>query len=488
MRISTQVRIVPAVLLAMALGGCEDFLDVNENPNAPERVRVDLRVPALITGFGHSVYYGAPQVWSGEWVQQYSYNRETRSYDELHRYELQDNSPNGPWNFYFAQVLNEARLMIAETSPETEPAIHGLSKFIWAWTWAHTTDLWGPIPFKEAFNPNILEPKYDDQPVVYEAVHKWFEEAIADMKKPSSRTPGANDLLFGGNMARWVKLARVVQARHHLRLAYAPWENRQQRAQAALTALQEGFTSNADEADFTYPGGAGARNPLWVFQDLWTQLKASDYMLERVLRARDDPRLPIMVRPAREDSIKFGAKVYRGHKNGASALPDSTISEVGYFFTNENARLNWVSYADAKFTEAEARLIVSGPAAADAPYREGIRANMLKLGVSASQIAAYLAARRALASLADPLEEIIREKYIANYLKIEPWHDWRRTGYPRLDLVQGAVIPGIPLRIRTPAVEVANNVNSVKATGIDPGLQGMLWKSDKVWWGAGPRR
>jgi hypothetical protein len=380
--------------------------------------------------------------------------------------------------------------MVKDASGEADIIYRGLGKFFYAWIFAHITDMWGPVPFTEALDPRIREPKYDDQQAVYEAVHKLFDEAIAEMSSPTGRRPSSNDLLFNGDMTRWVKLARLVQARHHLRLVYAPGEDKVARAQLALTALGQAFASNADDADFIYPGGADARNPLYTFQDLRGQLAASEYMVE-LLRSRDDPRLPIMVTPIFFDSargtVRYPAapNTFRGHLNGAGAENDSTVSWIGTFFSNENASLNVGSYADQKFTEAEARLIVSGAAAADAPYRDGIRASMQKLGVSNAAITAYLAARPPLSSVANPLEEIIREKYVANYLKVESWNDWRRTGFPVLQTVENAMLPGIPQRVRTPGSELTNNINQVRATGIPTGLEGM---SVKVWWASqGPR-
>jgi hypothetical protein len=491
----TTSRFLPAALLAVfCSAGCDDFLDVNENPNAPELAAVDLRLPAMIAGFGHGLYYGDTQLWGAEWAQQFSYNRATRSYAEVHRYELQENDASHAWNYYFATVMNEAKHVMDETDPATNGAYHGIAKFFFAWSYAHVTDMWGPVPFSEAFDPRVREPAYEDQKTVYDGVHQLLEEAIADMKRPAQRLPGANDLLFEGDMSRWIKLARTVQARHQLRLAYAPGEDARQRAQKALDALQEGLASNADDADFLYPGGeAGHRNPLYTFQDL-IQFTASEFWVE-LLRGRNDPRLPITVEGAKYDSIRgAGASrvtfpsapnTFRGHRNGAASETDSTLSQIGYHFSNEDASLNWASYADAKFTEAEARLISSGAGAADAPYREGIRANMQKLGVAAAAIDAYLAARPSLTAVSNALEEIITEKYIANFLKVEPWNDWRRTGYPRLEVVEEAVLPGIPQRIRTPGSELFNNYNKVQATGIPTGLEGM---SVKVWWAEqGPR-
>ena len=485
MKRTPMARIASIVLLPVFVGGCENFLDVNTDPNAPVNARVEVRLPTVVTGMVHTVYYGDPGQWTVEWMQQTSYNRDSRGYDELQLYEVQDNSANGAWSYHYATMLNELKLMMEEVDPEVDPAYYGLTKFLAAWTWAHTTDLWGPVPFAEALDPAVPTPAYDEQlPTIYTQVLAMMDEAVAAMKQTSRRAPGANDLLFGGDMARWVKLARVVQARHQLRLAYAPGENAQERAQAALAALGEGFTSNADDAVFDYPGGAGARNPLWRYVDRSLLFTASE-MTVNMLQERNDPRLPIMVEPAIKD-FENGEIVYRGHNNAADPDPDSTISEVGHFFTAEDAPLNLASYADAKFTEAEARLIMSGPGAADAPYREGIRAIMEKWDVESADIDAYLAERPMLGSVTNPLEEIIREKWIANYLTVEPWNDWRRTGYPQIEPVPEAFLPNIPVRIRTPESELSNNAENVRASGIDPGLQGMLYAGPSVWWGGSP--
>lgn len=473
---SKLARLTLLALVAVLTGGCDDFLDVNDDPNAPVNARVEVRLPAVITGVVHSVYYGDPPLWGVEWMQQTSYNQATRNYDELHLYEVQDNGPNGWWSFYYAGILNETKLMMQEADPETDPAYHGIARFLSAWTWATATDMWGPIPFTEALDPAIPSPAYDDQQVVYEAVDQWFDEAISEMKSASVRTPGANDLLFQGDMSRWVKLARHVQARHRLRLSNAPWANAQAQAQAALDALTEGLASNADDADFEYAGESGSRNPLWLFEDRGDIFKASKLTVD-LLTERNDPRLPIMVEPALSDGA------YRGHANSALPEPDSSISQVGLYFVAEGASVNAASYAEAKFIEAEARLILSGAGAADAPYRAAIRANMEKWGVAQAEIDAYVAALPSLSSVADPLEEIIREKYLADYLKVEVWHDWRRTGYPQIEPVPDAFLSGIPIRIRTPSSELANNEANVRATGIDPGLEGMLYKGPDVWWG-----
>jgi hypothetical protein len=343
----------------------------------------------------------------------------------------------------------------------------------------------------QAFDPTIREPKYDEQKVIYQGILADLDSAYALLSATTGRRPTSNDLLFAGDVTKWAKLAKFLQARANLRISAAPGENKTARANAVLAALNGALTSNADDADFIYPGGSGARNPLWTFFELRGTFVAAQYLVES-LKARNDPRIGILFSPIPYDSIRgtgtsrvtYPAKpnTFVGMQEGQSTFNDSTVSWIGPFFSTDSSRLSVVSYADQKFTEAEARLIVTGAAAADAPYRDGIRANMQKLGVPAAAITAYLAARPALATLANPLEEIITQKHIANFLKVEPWNDWRRTGYPKLTPVANAVLPGIPQRIRTPGSELSNNINAVTATGIPTGLEGMMVK---VWWASG---
>lgn len=475
------LRAALAVPLVLSATACDSFLDVNKDPNAPVAARVDLTLPAVIGVFGHSVLTGSLAFWGSEWMQHFSFNETNRSYSNVHRYELSSIDATGPWNVAYSTVMNEAKNVMTESATTNQWAYHGIAKFIMAWSYSIVTDSWGPIPFTESLDPAIRDPKYDEQKVVYEGIHKLLDESIAEMQRPGVRPPATNDLLYRGDMTKWARLARVIQAQLHLRLSNAPGENRQDRAQKALAALQQGFQSNADDADFEYPGGNNRRPPWYSFRNNTDGIFVSSAYFINGLLERSDPRIAVFARPAPSDTPNI---VYRGHQTGTGGQTRAQFSRVGNYFVGDSATLNWVSYAHAKFLEAEARLIVSGAAAADAPYRAGIRANMEKLGVAADAITAYLAARPPLQTVANPLEEIMREKFVANFLKLEAWNDWRRTGYPRIPLVQSEYLDQIPQRIRSPDSELNSNANNIAATGIPPGLSGMIVK---VWWASGTK-
>ncbi|HSQ32590.1 MAG TPA: SusD/RagB family nutrient-binding outer membrane lipoprotein [Gemmatimonadaceae bacterium] len=497
MRINTsRARALP-VLLALGLGACQSFLDVNNNPNAPETATVDIRLPALEMTFLHSTYYGQTALWGSEWTQQWAFNATRRSYAQVQNYELLDTDAASSWNYFYSRPGYASYTMARDASGDPDVYYRGIAKLFNAWTMQIVTDLWGPAPYTEAFKPEIREPKYDTQQTIYNGIFANLDTAVTLLSSTSAvaRRPTTNDLLFGGDVTKWAKLAHFLQARANLRLAYAKGEDKVARANKTLAALAGALASNADDADLTYTGGDSARNPNYTFQELRTVFVASDFFLQ-MLKSRNDPRLPILYTPIVYDSIKgsgasrktFPAKpgTYVGHLAGSDVFQaDSTVSLIGPVFSNENAPLNIVSFADQKFTEAEARLIVAGAAAADQPYRDAIRANMTKLGVSQAAITAYLATRPALASVSNPLQEIITEKYIANFLKPEPWNDWRRTGFPVVPLVPQAVIPTIPQRIRAPNSELSSNGSQLAATGIPTGLDGM---TVKLWWAGGDNK
>jgi hypothetical protein len=466
-----------AIALAVALPGigCDDFLDVNLNPNQPQSAQVDVTLPATLANFSNGIIGSWPAKMSAEWTQQISYNRADRGMADYDLYEMRGEDASALWEVVYTRVLNETKNIMNTTEAAEEWAYHGIAKVLHAWTLAVATDVWGPIPHTQALDPDIARPVYDDQRAVYESVQQLLDEAIEELQRPNfpTRLPGTNDLLYGGDLNRWIRLAYTLKAQSHMRMVYAQGENANTRAQLALDALANGFESNLDDAQFVYPTGALSRQP-WHIIRSDPAYRVSHFYVE-LLRSRTDPRLAVTAERTTGDA----ALTYRGHMNGAPPEADSRFSRVANYFALDTTSFAWASYSNAKFLEAEARLIVSGAAAADAAYREGIRANLQKMRLSTTATNNYVNARANLSTHANPLAEIMREKYIANFLKFEAWVDWRRTGYPVLTPVPNAVISDIPQRFPTAASELRDNQANALATGIPAGLPGM---TVKVFW------
>jgi hypothetical protein len=313
-----------ALVLATTLSACDSFLDVNTDPNNPTHVRMEQTLPAVLAVFHRSILDGNPTEWSTQWLQQWSYNRDNYGYSQIQLYELTSIDTDAFWGDLYADVGQETVNIMAETEKTGDWAYHGIAKFIHAWTMTIATDMYGPIPFTEAFDPLNPDPAYDSEKVVYDAAHEMIAEAIDEMQRPSARVPGDNDLLFGGDMDRWVQLARSVQARLHLRLVKAPGENATARAQAALDALAGGIT---EDATFDYLGGADARSPMYGYRaDDWDSSTTISKTFVDLLRGLDDPRLAVLARPAEYDGV------IRGH------VPGQPRNTTGDAFFDEGER------------------------------------------------------------------------------------------------------------------------------------------------------
>ncbi len=507
-------RVAVALLLAAMVGGCDSFLDVNKDPNNPESVRMDLTLPGTEVAFAYSILgpefvrYGnlsGPGGWGPEWMQQISYNRDRHTYAQSQWYQVANLDTDNFWNSSYADVMQECVNIMKRSEKTGQPQYHGIAKFIFAWNAAELTDGFGPIPLDEAFNTQNPNPSYETQQQVYTTVYQLIDEAIQEMQQSGDGAAvSSTDILYGGDMTQWVKLAYSEKARLEMRLAYAPGESATDHAQAALSALASGMQSPADAPTMHFTGGSGSRQPWYQYQDQEpTEPSRMSAHFVDLLKANNDPRLPIMAEPTQLDCPPAGSGyqhndqqddctladsiIYRGNPSGTVGEPDSAISLVGAFFSADSSDFVWFPYEDTKFLEAEARLIVSGAAAADAPYREGIRANMERLGVASADIETYLASKPPLGSVADPLKEIITEKYVSNFLRGEVWTDYRRTGYPDIPLPvppegEHLYLSGIPQRLRVPASEMQNNGDALNAAGVSTSETAM---EQPVWWASG---
>jgi hypothetical protein len=468
-------------LLLLTFISCDEFLDVNTDPNVPVDVPENLMITGILARHAYQVVGNWPARHGVKWAQQISWAASVPpTWDN---YDLLEGGTDASWGFAYANIIKNAVALIEKAEANGNYAYVGISKVIIAWNLSVLTDTYGDIPWSEALDPVLTtKPVYDSQQFIYQEVLRLLNEAVADFDRPSPLRPVAHDLVYGGNMDNWKSLAYSLIARYNMRLTYAPGENRAQRAQQALTAVNSGFTSNAQNAMFVFVDAAGARNPWWQFaiSGQWDDRDRLSYNYTELLKSLNDPRLPIQARPTLV-TLPDGTN-YGGHPNGEWGGNRDTVSQIGEYYSAPNAPLYLFHYPELKFIQAEATLYAQSAAAADPIYREAIAAHMDKLGVDAGDRDTYIAALPNLGSLTpdQALEAIMIQKYIANFLSPEVWVDWRRTNYPRLTPVTvEARLDEIPRRFPYPLGEWTYNEANVIATGVPLGYSSM---KSRVWW------
>jgi hypothetical protein len=321
------------------------------------------------------------------------------------------------------------------------------------------------VPWSQAFQGNAkFTPAYDKQEDIYKAVQSLLTAGIADINKGSSLQPGSDDYFYNGSMAKWKKLAWTLKARYFIHLTKAPGYTASVQADSVLAALANGMTAVTDDWEFAYTGAAGSENS-WnlTFSPVTTYVLNST--LVDTLVARNDPRLPKMVLP----SAASGS--YTGRKIGSPIISLDNYSYPTDFYGGVAASNHLLGYSEALFMKAEAIYIKSGAAAAAPVYISGIKSHCAKLGLdtTSAPVLTYIASRSL--TTTNALQRIMEEKAIANTFNFEIFNDWRRTGYPALTPVTGA-LSAIPRRMLYPQSELLTN----------PQPQQSALATDRVWW------
>jgi hypothetical protein len=187
------------------------------------------------------------------------------------------------------------------------------------------------------------------------------------------------------------------------------------------------------------------------------------------LKTNSDPRLNILI-------TKGSGGTDTGRVIGSNIATDYTVYSLpNDFYASADAPEYIFNYSEVLFIQAEALFRTAGAAAAQPYFVYGINSHMAKLGLDTTSAAVtnYVASRLPLTS-GNALQRIMEEKSVANFLNMENYNDWRRTGYPALSIVTSNYVPTIPRRYPYPLAEISANPQPEQSVQI----------TDRVWWDA----
>jgi hypothetical protein len=499
-----------ATALGLASAGCkpDSFLDVNQNPNSfdtapPSVVLTNLEV---VTAFntGNDV-----DRTSSVLMQHYAgVGNQIASVDN---YQLQQSGfADAAWNLYYQGGIYNANGLISVAARTASPAYAGIAKLHKAYCFAVLTDLWGDVPYSQSGQAlENLSPRFDAQQDIYQGntaqgIQSLFDlvrEGLADLDKTSAVAPSLNDdPVYSGDLAKWRRLGNTLLlkfantiSRKNPTLANAVF------AEVLAKGTGAYITSNADDFQVPFGSTVGNTNPIFYFNNV--NRTSDQFLSQRLLdsmNVKNDPRLPFFFTntPTRTATVNTtgtntnipvvsplvpsvgGAAFYTftGYQNnsGNGTPVQDNRSRAGLYQIGSKgeAPIRMITNFQRAFILAEYYLGQGNAANAQQYYTEGITASMTKVGLTAAQVTAYLAANPAVATLRgtneQKLNQVITQKWIAwvgnGY---EPYNDYRRTGYPRLAVVQPNASPDdqntIPSRFPYPGSELSTNAANAPA-------------------------
>jgi hypothetical protein len=450
--------------MAMAFAGCRKYLDVNENPNVPTDVTESLLLAPLETAVSHYITAGYAASLVNQWMQNMVPNQPMPN---TASYLVTSVTFDDFWNSHYVVVLNNLYLLNRQANVNGNSSYAGIAKVLTAYTLGSATDMWGDIPYTEAFNGmGNTKPGYDPQENVYNTIQTLLDSAVVQLTAATGKEVGSDDYYFQGDMSKWIKMAYTLKARYYMHLTKAPGHTAAQQAMLALAALENGMSSNADDCMYAYAGASNSANP-WSqhFYNTTTLILSSRYVDS--LKTRNDPRLPYLVSKAKNTGL------YTGNEIGTGLGVLENFSVGGSFYASLSSNVYVLTASEALLLKAEATLLTAGFAAAQPIFRKAVAENMVKVGVDTNTtIAQTYLAKYSVLTADHALQQIIEEKNTSNFLSTECWVDWRRTGFPKLNMIQNNTVTEIPRRFLYPLNEATANPQPVQSAKL----------SDRVWW------
>lgn len=465
MKILNKFLIILSVSLAVT--SC-DFGETNIDPTAVSEGQVTLPL-MLPKAQVQSVYnLGATSGRYGGIFMQYFRGVEAQQ-AAITNYNVNESDVNNTWEFqlYVGSMRDCITILEKATAEGTEaPHYAGIARVLLAQNLGFATQLWGSIPYSDAFQgSDNLKPAFDTQEEIFASIQSLLDEAITEFQGPSNgREPGDDDLIHGGDMSRWIATARSLKARYHLMLSK---RNGNAAYTAALADIDAGAIESVDaQPDFFFGTAANEANPIALFEADRSGTLSVDPDFAEVIMGGD---------PRASEYFYFDSslEIYR--------FADNSLYWGAY-----SSPIPLISYAETKFIEAEALLMTGDAPGAQAALEEAILANMEQVGLdpTSSTVTSYATNNSDLTILSGTpaqLNKIILEKYKAMYVQgmVEIWTDYRRTGYPNAITPEpGASISIIPRRLPYPQSERLTNTENLN-TAVS--AQGGATIEDDLW-------
>src|SRR5215475_1769660 len=434
MRIS-KYAFVGVVSLALP-SACNNFLDSEAavaNPNAPTAATTNqLFGGAIANVMGQQEGPVAMNVC--EWMQQCA-GQGGRFVDTQGTYAIDSDTFDGSFqSVYTTGGLIQIRQVEANATAANDKVYLGIAEVVEAMDILWGADIWGDMPYREAVGGNS-SPHFDPQQQIYGDLLALLDKAITDMGSGGAG-PGAYDLIFGGNTAKWIETAHTLKAR-----IYLHQEEKLGAAQytSALNEAKKGISTPANDWLTVHSSATSERN-------LWAQFQLTSFgqdlvagaPLAKIMVAQNDKRLP-------DYFAQNSHGGYAGYDVTTQTTPADSVSSI-----LGSGRTDDAEFSQPIITYDETQLII-----AEAAFQTNDKP-------TAATAFNNVRARWGKAPIASPtLTDIMNEKYILTYQNVEAWNDYKRTCIPALKPARNK--PAVPGRFLWGTTEMQTNTNAPSA-------------------------
>lgn len=425
-------------------------------------------------------------------------------------YFMIDSWNSGIWSVPATRVLDQWVVMKKKGFDTKYPDLYSIALILKTFVGHRLVDALGPIPYSQYGTSSDV--KFDSEEEAYNVFFDELKQAVAALKKAEEADPQADQIRFakfdksqyGGDYAKWIKLANTLRLRLAMRISYVNPAKAQAEAEAAVA---DGVLSDA-EGSFAITASNG--HPLATITSSWQETRLGA-PVETILTGYNDPRLAKYALPSTDPALNNQIK---GMRQGISFPTNDAYIEFSQVNFNGNPPVKLMDVSESYFLRAEGAIRGwnMGGNAKDF-YEQGIMASFKANGVSGAEVyinnatatpVAYVDPKNPAnnapplssitikweegATMEQKLERIITQKWIAMFPEgEEAWSEFRRTGYPKLYPVivnnsRGDIPNGEFIKRITYPTSITNASAAATAEAVTKYLDGKDKLFTPIWW------
>lgn len=456
------------LVLSTTFMGCNTDLDINTDPDSldPTKASLAAQLPAGIVEVAAS-QGGTLAIIGGMWSQYWTQSNTANQYKDVDSYIIGTADYNFAWNGMY-DGIGDLRNVQRKAYAQGNWNYYLISTTLIVQASQILTDYYGAIPYSEAGNKDILNPKFDTQEQVYDQMIQDLDAALSyDLSTSEGEIPGNDDFLFSGNMDNWVKFANTLKLKIYMRQTNV----RPGVAQAGITQMLNDNVEFLDvDASITqFVDEVNSSNPLYEYNNRTLNV-ATNLRMSRTTSSFFDENA----------DARKGAYYLTGNPLNQG---DFTSSAPNIAIVNNlpTTPVLFLSKEESLFLQAEALLRYKNDVGAQSLYDEAVIKNFSRYDIDGSTYVASGGVYEypTTGSFDDKLEAIIVQKWAASFPGngAEAFFEKNRTGYPKTSAVpqsNPAYIPGqitysvngatpgglFPQRIEYPLTERNANANA----------------------------
>jgi hypothetical protein len=483
-----------ASVMVFGVTSCGDFLDINTDPNNPLDARLEQVLPTIQTVIFEALGNGAGGM--SDLTSQYMHHTVQRVNSNFYFFAGNEFSITNAWPNLYAGALKDLDVMIDKATTRNSYHYLGIAQTLKAYTFSMMIDMWGKVAYfnfgKGTENPF---PAFDEGSEVYPELLALLNEATANLALEAAESPNEDDLVYGGDTEKWIRLGNSLKLKLYNQVRLTPLYDAAAVANIIntteqLQSVEDGFkllyvTSNNPENRHPLYNQDYVQNNANYIDPYFYLLMKGDPSLDPgafngIYSGIQDPRIPYyfynQLNAAEGDdpqnpttsahwgdflSIWFASlnidpnegfdqaqsQTMVGLYPAGGAFDDGSSTTAGVA-AEQNPGLGGAGYQRLYpyfahlYTRAELALTKGAPGDPRALFEEAIRASFDEVNelaptdIADATITTYVNAVLAkydAGSAAKKLEHIMTQKWIASFgFSVDAYTDYRRTGYPIL--------------------------------------------------------